>query len=59
MDGGGIGKFLGGIGTIVVVGLVVSNYKGVSSILNSLGNLYGTAAVAATGGHNYPPARAA
>lgn len=58
MDGtGSIGKLLGGVTTVVIVGLVVSNWKGVASILNSLGNLYGTAAVAATGGHNYPPVR--
>lgn len=58
MESGSIGKLLGGITTIVIVGLVVSNWKGVSSILNSLGNLYGTAAIAATGGHgNYPPLR--
>lgn len=57
MDGSGIGKMLGGIATIVIIGMVVSNAKGVASIFNALGNLYGTAAVAATGGHNYPPVR--
>lgn len=52
-----VAKALAAVGTIVIVGMVVSNAKGVASILNALGNLYGTAAVAATGGHNYPPVR--
>lgn len=44
MDGSGVFKFLGGITTIVLVGVVLSNYKGVAAILNGLGGLYGAAA---------------
>ena len=47
MDGSGVGKWLGGITTIVLVGVVLTNYKGVAAILNGLGNLYGAAAQAA------------
>jgi hypothetical protein len=47
MDGSGAGKWLGGITTVVLVGVVLTNYKGVAAILNGLGNLYGAAAQAA------------
>jgi hypothetical protein len=47
MDGGGVFKFLGGITTLFVVAVVVSNGAGVGSILSGLGNLYGNAAKAA------------
>jgi hypothetical protein len=47
VEGGGLFKFLGGITTLFVVAVVVSNGKGVGQILNGLGNLYGNAAKAA------------
>lgn len=43
-SGGSVFGFLGGITTIVLVGVVLSNYKGVAAILNGLGGLYGAAA---------------
>lgn len=39
-------KFFGGITTIVLVAVVLSNAKGVASILNGLGGLYKAAASA-------------
>jgi hypothetical protein len=47
VDGGGLFKFLGGITTLFVIAVVVSNGKGVGQILNGLGGLYGNAAKAA------------
>ena len=47
MEAGQLWNWLGGITTIVLVGIVLSNYKGVSSILGSLAILYGAAASAA------------
>lgn len=49
MNGNGIINVLGGVATIVIVGLVVSNAKGVAGIINAVGNLYSSAALAATG----------
>lgn len=52
MSGNSITNVLGGVATIVIVGLVVSNARGVAGIINSVGNLYANAAKAATaGGH--------
>lgn len=48
MSGNSIVNVLGGVATIVIVGLVVSNANGVAGIINSIGNLYGNAAKAAT-----------
>jgi hypothetical protein len=45
-SGGSIAKFFGGITTIVLVGVVLTNYKGVAQILNGLGSLYKAAASA-------------
>jgi hypothetical protein len=50
MSGNSITNVLGGVATIVIVGLVVSNAKGVAGIINSIGNLYSSAARAATAG---------
>lgn len=49
MQGGGsqVGNFFAGITGIVLVGVVLSNYKGVASILKSIGGLYTAAAGAA------------
>jgi hypothetical protein len=51
MDGGGIFKFLGGITTLFVIVAVLNNSKGVGSILNNLGGLYGHATKATAPGH--------
>lgn len=48
MSGNSIVNVLGGVATIVIVGLVVSNAKGVAAIINSLGLLYSNAAKGAT-----------
>lgn len=47
-SGSGLFGFLGGITTIVLVGVVLSNYKGVAGIMNGLGGLYTAAAGAST-----------
>lgn len=44
-----IAAVLGGIATIVIVGIVVSNGRNVASIINATGNLYSSAALAAVG----------
>lgn len=46
---GGLWNWLGGITTIVLAGVVLSNGGNVANILNGLGNLYGAAAGAAKG----------
>lgn len=52
MSGNSIVNVLGGVATIVIVGMVVSNANGVAGIINAIGNLYANAAKAATsGGH--------
>jgi len=50
MQGGGsqIANFFAGITGIVLIGVVLSNYKGVASILTSIGRLYTAAASAAS-----------
>jgi hypothetical protein len=50
MQQGSVWNWLGGITTIVLVGVVLSNGKNVAQILNSLGGLYGAAAGAARSG---------
>lgn len=47
MQGSSVFNWLGGITTIVLVGVVVSNGKGVAQILNGLAGLYKAAASAA------------
>lgn len=48
MNGNAITNVLGGVATIIIVGLVVSNARGVAGIINSIGGLYAGAAKAAT-----------
>ena len=48
MQGSSVFNFLGGITTIVLVGVVLSNYQGVAAILQGLGGLYSAAAGAST-----------
>lgn len=50
MQQGSVWNWLGGITTIVLVGVVLSNGKNVSTILNGLGGLYKAAASAASAG---------
>jgi len=47
MQGSSLFNWLGGITTIVIIGIVVSNGKGVAQILNGLGGLYKAAASSA------------
>ena len=47
MQGSSVFNWLGGITTIVLVGIVVSNGGGVGQILTGLGNLYRAAAQSA------------
>lgn len=49
MNGNSIVNVLGGVATIVIVGLVVSNGSNVAQIINSIGNLYSHAALSARG----------
>lgn len=48
-SGSSITNWLGGVGTIIIVGLVVSNWQGVSAILNALGGFYKSAVLASQG----------
>lgn len=52
MSGNSIANVLGGVATIIIVGLVVSNAKGVAGIINSIGGLYSSAALSAQGKQN-------
>jgi hypothetical protein len=51
MNQGGhqVANVLAGIGTIIIVGMVVANGANVAQIINSLGRLYSNAALAAQG----------
>lgn len=49
-QGSSVFNWLGGITTIVIVGVVLSNGKNVATILGGLGNLYSAAAGAAKAG---------
>lgn len=50
MQQGSVWNWLGGITTIVIVGVVLSNGANVANILKGLGSLYGSAAGAAHSG---------
>jgi hypothetical protein len=50
MQQGSVWNWLGGITTIVLVGVVLSNGANVANILKGLGSLYGAAAGAAKSG---------
>jgi hypothetical protein len=50
MQQGSLWNWLGGITTIVLAGVVLSNGKNVANILNGIGGLYGAAAGAARSG---------
>jgi hypothetical protein len=48
-SGSTVSNWLAGIGTIIIVGLVVSNASGVAGILNALGGFYKSAVLASQG----------